>query len=130
MTNRHSLSMALVALLSASQASAQSAPSAAAPSSSIAGKWRGCFSREGRTACSTYTFAVKGDTLSGTITNDDGSDPHAIRQGRMAGDRVTFRTGYGDAIVCTGTFRDGRMWKLDCDVTDNGQKFTNTLTRM
>jgi hypothetical protein len=137
MTTRTAAFILLVASMAAPALAAQGAPRRAPPQS-IAGKWQGCASHEGRSACAIYEFKVNGDTLTGTVTPPDGDDPHPLVQGRIQGDRISFRTGNGCtpqttaacAIVQTATFRGEDEWRLYVDVTDNGQELVLTMRRV
>jgi hypothetical protein len=137
MISRTSAAVLVVALLSAPDLVAQSAPRRPT-TQSIAGKWKACLDAEGRTACWTYEFKVNGDTLTGTDTGTDGVVT-LLAQGRIQGERVSFKTGHGCtevtmracmAVVSTGTYRGGDEWRLYMDDTDNNRQYGVTMTRV
>ena len=73
----------------------------AAQAKTLAGHWEAAMSEEGRTFTFVFEFKPSGETLTGTVelTTQDRTFP--ITEGRIAGDRVSFK-GFG---LWTGTWR-------------------------
>jgi len=101
----------------------------------IAGKWMACLTAEGRTGCTTWELAVKGDSLWGTDTGPDGQSDLIV--GHIQGDRVSFKTGNGCTervlqrctVLVSGTYH-GDGWKADVNDTDNQRHHVFTVTRV
>ncbi len=72
-----------------------------AQNKTLAGHWEAEMGEEGRTFTFLFEFKPSGDTLTGTVelTTQDRTVP--ITEGRIAGDRVSFK-GFG---LWTGTWR-------------------------
>lgn len=119
---------------------------------SLDGKWKACITDEGRVGCTTWEIKVKGDTFTGTDKGSDGMADQIV-QGRIQGDHVSFKSGYGCTdgtmpsdpstpfhtsptarrdnctVMFTGTYRAGE-WTGTVDDTDNHHQKEFTATRL
>ena len=110
---------------------------------SLAGKWRACTNagEVPRVWCTNFEFKINGDTLSGTTFGDEGSGTFFLVQGRIQGDKISFRSGNGCTdpkmpqclpVVYTATYHGEKEWTLNVDVTDTPREeiYSFTMTRV
>ena len=94
------------------------------------GTWIDEATYEGKTWQREITFHVSGNTFTGELESDDPGWQNKIHDGRINGNRFSFKTGNNDAIVVTGTF-DGDQLHMTWDVTDTPreERYTSIATR-
>jgi hypothetical protein len=101
---------------------------ALASAANLAGTWVATV--EGQNSAHTFTFLfdVKGDTFTGTVTPDsDQAQP--ISDGKIDGNKVTFKAGpSSDLAYFTGTL-DGDSLKLDLADPSGTHQLSMTATR-
>jgi hypothetical protein len=79
----------LVGALAALILSASAAPAFAAD---IAGKWKAEFQGpDGNSRTNVFTFEVKGETVTGTVTSSMAPEPAKIDDGTLKGDAIAFK---------------------------------------
>jgi hypothetical protein len=101
---------------------------ASAFAADVTGKWKAEFTGpDGNARSNQFTFEVKGETLTGTVTSSMAPEPAKIEDGTLKGDAVSFkvtRNFNGNAMKLTyaGTVKGDEMpLKVSADV--GGQAF-------
>ena len=79
-TRKTGFALALVVVLAVSAAAAD-----------VTGSWKAEFTTpEGQPRTNVFTFAVSGETLTGTVTSSMGPEPAAIESGTIKDDEIAF----------------------------------------
>lgn len=99
-----------------------------ASSADLGGIWVAIAEVEGSSHAFTFVFDVQGDTFTGTVT-PDGSDSQPISDGKIDGNKITFKAGpSNDLAYFTGTVEGDNM-KLDLADPGGKVQFSMTATR-
>ena len=86
MISRRQLAGGLVAL------ACSMAMAATAFGADIAGKWKSDFTGpDGNSRTNIFTFEVKGETVTGTVTSSMAPEPAKIEEGTLKGDAIAFK---------------------------------------
>jgi len=106
-----------------------------AQGSGLAGAWDGESTHEGTTNSMQFTFVVNGNTFTGRIDYDTPcsgtwceESAHKINDGRISGNRISFRTGPNNVVAVTGTL-EGDKLNMTYNITDNGESLQVKATR-
>ena len=99
----------------------------------VTGKWKGEFQApDGQTLTNEFTFEVKGDALTGTITSSRSPQPVPIEDATLKGDDIAFavtRTFEGNTIKLryAGTVKGDEI-PLKVTIDAGGQAFDFEMT--
>jgi hypothetical protein len=94
----------------------------------IAGKWKSEFTGpDGNSRTNVFTFEVKGETVTGTVTSSMAPEPAKIEEGTLKGDAIAFRVtrdmgGNQIKLSYTGTVKGDEI-PLKVSADAGGQTF-------
>ena len=105
---------------------AMAAPALAAD---ITGKWKSEFqSPDGNTRTNVFTFEVKGEAVTGTVTSSMAPEPAKIEEGTLKGDALSFKVtrsfnGNELKLTYTGTVKGDEIPLKVAATAPDGQAF-------